>query len=68
VIVEAAMREACRPHQIIDRNAVETTLAKKLRGFGNNPLPILFGLILSNPHDRSPNRHFTTMIYIIIKD
>jgi hypothetical protein len=68
VIVEAAMGEARGLHQVVDRNAVETTFAKKLRGFGNNPLPILFGLILSNPHDQSPNRHFTTMIYIIIKD
>jgi hypothetical protein len=62
------MREARGLHQVVDRNAVETTLAKKLRGLGDNLLPILLGLIFGNPHDQSPNRHFTTMIYIIISD
>ena len=62
------MREARGLHQVVDRNAVETTLAKKLRGLGDNLLPIPLGLISEFLHHQSPNRHFTTMIYIIIKD
>jgi hypothetical protein len=46
VIVETAMRKARGLHQVVDRNAIETTLAKKPRGLGYNLLPILLGLAL----------------------
>ena len=61
------MREACGLHQIVDRNAVETTLANASR-LWRQPFSDFLGLILILRTINLRTATFTTMIYIIIKD